>query len=46
MIDDFLEKERYGGLKRRAEDRQESRGFLLRNCHMAQTEEEFYITVI
>ncbi len=36
MIDDRLEKERYGDLKRMAEGRQEWRVWLRGTCHMAE----------
>ena len=36
MIDYFLEKERYGALKRRAEDRQGWRVWLPATCRMAE----------
>ena len=36
MIDDLIEKERYGDLKRRAEDRQGWRVWLPGTCRMAE----------
>jgi len=36
MIDDLLEKERYGDLKRRAENRQEWRIWLPGTCRLAE----------
>ena len=40
MIDELMENERYGDLKRRAEDRQKWRVWLPGTCRMAATEHQ------
>ena len=46
MIDNLIEKERYGDLKRRAEDRQGWRVWLPGTCRMAEHWSAFSITVV